>query len=326
MPSAVVVKNKSYPKLLNRIRTEIDSGRRKIEHTRALTYWNVGKIINEDILRNAKRAGYGEQLCARLGRDLNIGERTIQRSIQFHREYPIPSPATELSWAHYTELLAVSNMIQRRQLQKRAVTEGLSRDKLREEIVESQRSNRGQVLHSTSAISSKHQSPVTRVPRLVSQKGALNIYQTISSDLIKPRRGEVLIDCGFNAWKVIKRKDFKVGRLVKARAGMSFTYQARIEAVIDGDTVWAVIAIGFNDYTRQKLRLRGIDTPEIKTAAGKRAKRFVEKALSGLEYIVIKSSKSDKYDRYLADIFYGEGEKFLNQELLDNGLATVWKD
>ena len=59
--------------------------------------------------------------------------------------------------------------------------------------------------------------------------------------------------------------------------------------------------------------------------AGKRAKAFVEKALKGVEYIIVRSSKSDKYDRYL-DIFYGKEEMFLNQELLDNNLAVGYKE
>ena len=84
---------------------------------------------------------------------------------------------------------------------------------------------------------------------------------------------------------------------------------------------------------RQKLRLRGIDCPELSTAEGQRAKRFVQERLKGLDFIIIKTYKDrvDKYDRYLVDLFYSRDEKdpqkilkegiFLNQELLDKGLA-----
>jgi len=126
------------------------------------------------------------------------------------------------------------------------------------------------------------------------------------------------------------------------------TYRAFPRKVIDGDTVWVVVDLGFKDYTLRKLRLRGIDCPELKTAKGKEAKLFVEKAILGLDHIIIHSSKSGKFARYLADIFVPsrplikrkamdaprakragvttEKYMFLNQELVDEGLAVLWKD
>ncbi|MBL7132147.1 MAG: thermonuclease family protein [Candidatus Omnitrophica bacterium] len=112
-----------------------------------------------------------------------------------------------------------------------------------------------------------------------------------------------------------------------------FTYVACVQKIIDGDTLWALIDCGFGMLIRQKLRLRGIDCPELSTAEGQRAKRFVQERLKGLDFIIIKTYKDrvDKYDRYLVDLFYSRDEKdpqkilkegiFLNQELLDKGLA-----
>ena len=108
-----------------------------------------------------------------------------------------------------------------------------------------------------------------------------------------------------------------------------------VEKIIDGDTLWSQIDCGFETLTRQKLRLRAIDCPEIKTQAGQKAKRFVEDQLKDCEFTIVKTHKSDKYDRYLADIFFLPNEpdasvvaregRFLSQELLDNGLAQIWK-
>ena len=50
---------------------------------------------------------------------------------------------------------------------------------------------------------------------------------------------------------------------------------------------------------------------------------FVQKMLKGVETLTIVTSKSDKYDRYLADVWVGE--EYLNQKLLDEGLAGVWE-
>ena len=55
------------------------------------------------------------------------------------------------------------------------------------------------------------------------------------------------------------------------------------------------------------------------------AKRCVEAVVNETEGVTITTSKADKYDRYLADVFLhrrsGE-EVFLNNALLENGHAV----
>ncbi len=107
-----------------------------------------------------------------------------------------------------------------------------------------------------------------------------------------------------------------------------FTYQAKVERVVDGDTLRVKIDLGFDTWVRQYLRLRGIDCPELHTAEGGKAKRFVEKQLEKVPYILLTSTRSDKYDRYLADVFIpakaaveGKPSTYLNQRLLNEKLA-----
>jgi micrococcal nuclease len=102
------------------------------------------------------------------------------------------------------------------------------------------------------------------------------------------------------------------------------TYRAYLDYVIDGDTVVFYVDLGFRTYSRQKLRLRGIDTPELKTPEGEKAKVFVQEMLKKAKLITIKTYRKDKYDRYLADIFVGSKEIFLNQKLLDEKLAVAY--
>ena len=83
----------------------------------------------------------------------------------------------------------------------------------------------------------------------------------------------------------------------------------------------------------QRLRLRGIDAPELKTPEGARARAFVVAELGQVDFVVVKTFRPDKYDRYLADVFYLPGEidakkmaaegVFLNRLLLQKGLATL---
>ena len=104
-----------------------------------------------------------------------------------------------------------------------------------------------------------------------------------------------------------------------------FTYLARVKRVVDGDTLLVNIDLGFNLFSLHYLRLRGIDAPEIDTPEGRRSREFVARELARVPHILLTSSRSDKYDRYLADVWYGEeNEIFLNQRLLDEGLAGAY--
>jgi endonuclease YncB( thermonuclease family) len=106
-----------------------------------------------------------------------------------------------------------------------------------------------------------------------------------------------------------------------------------VERVIDGDTLVVLIDTGFGDPLEEKLRLRGINTPELGTPEGEKAKKFVEKLLPVGSTIVFKSKKStDPHGRFVVDLFYKKGVSdpeaiiadgvYLNQQLLDEGYAV----
>ena len=112
-----------------------------------------------------------------------------------------------------------------------------------------------------------------------------------------------------------------------------FTYKAYLERVIDGDTLLVNIDLGFSVFIEQRLRLRGLDAPELGTSQGAASKKFIESRLKDCEFLIIKTHGSDKYDRYLVDVFYLKGEDnedkvlrdgtFLNNELLEERLALL---
>ena len=96
------------------------------------------------------------------------------------------------------------------------------------------------------------------------------------------------------------------------------------ERVIDADTLKVRLDLGFGMFSRHDLRLRGIDCPEMSTKTGEEAKVFVQSYIKEAQRIVVRSSRSDKYDRYLADVFLPaeEGKDvYLNNLLLDNDHA-----
>ena len=104
--------------------------------------------------------------------------------------------------------------------------------------------------------------------------------------------------------------------------------------VVDGDTVYGDVDLGFNvGNKKMEFRLAKINTPEIKGStreAGLTSKKYVEDKIMGKEVIIVtKKDTKEKYGRYLAEIFYkDETDNFvsLNAELVQKGLAVPFMD
>lgn len=118
--------------------------------------------------------------------------------------------------------------------------------------------------------------------------------------------------------------------------------RARIERVIDGDTVEAVIDVGFHLTARHRLRIIGIDTPELRSRSllertrGAHARDFAnawvrdhaehhaESADGSATYpFVIATRKADSFGRYLADVFCWAGHSYA-RAALDAGHAEAY--
>ena len=68
------IKTPPFPKVLPEIRSLIETSRRHVATTANLVlvnlYWNIGRVITQDIQNNEKRAGYGKQLLGCLEGEL----------------------------------------------------------------------------------------------------------------------------------------------------------------------------------------------------------------------------------------------------------------
>lgn len=108
-----------------------------------------------------------------------------------------------------------------------------------------------------------------------------------------------------------------------------YYYKAKVLGVVDGDTLDLSVDLGLKITSEQRVRLAGIDAPEIRSRdkkekeAGLRAKKFVVKKVSG-KTVLVKTEKKGKFGRYLATIYYGRKEKNLNKELVEKGLAVEY--
>jgi micrococcal nuclease len=108
-----------------------------------------------------------------------------------------------------------------------------------------------------------------------------------------------------------------------------YTYRAKITDVYDGDTVTAVVDLGFRIQFEIKVRLSGINTPEIKGNEKLEGliskKRVVDLILHKDVILKTQRDKTEKYGRWLGEIFLPGEEISINQLLLNEGLAKPFK-
>ncbi|MEI6873991.1 MAG: thermonuclease family protein [Spirochaetota bacterium] len=95
------------------------------------------------------------------------------------------------------------------------------------------------------------------------------------------------------------------------------TVEGRVVGVHDGDTITVL-----EGKTQYKIRLDGIDAPELSQAFGRVAKDFASAFAFG-RTAKVRISGVDRYGRYLGEVFV-EG-KSLNKELVKAGLAWHYK-
>ena len=117
-----------------------------------------------------------------------------------------------------------------------------------------------------------------------------------------------------------------------------YVYRAKLERVVDGDTVDALIDLGFDTWVKKRIRYKGIDTWESRTkdidekklglAAKDRNKELLESVSSKPGYFRLKSHGVGKYGRVLGEIFIKdiEGIEYnVNQTLINEGHAYEYE-
>ncbi|MCR2095531.1 thermonuclease family protein [Campylobacter upsaliensis] len=114
-------------------------------------------------------------------------------------------------------------------------------------------------------------------------------------------------------------QDFKEQNLEKELTG-------KVSKVIDGDTIELLAKTSkenpYNHITKLKIRLYGIDAPELKQAYGKEAKEYLSALVLKQEVSLIIENK-DKYDRFVGTLFL-KGQD-INKEMVKNGYAHAYE-
>ncbi len=350
---------RTYAQLRAAVTAVVIEGRSAIDRAWLETYHETGRLIHEHTLLFRERANYGAKTFEKLAEDTGISRRTLQECVQFYRCFPIWRARAKLGWTHYRLLIQVADPAQRKALEARAIKQAWTSPQLETHV----RSFNAHALAAPKDDSTPTpEKPVELLKPRCGVPGLRRIVERPPSTSL--RAGDGLgIDLGFKNYAALpaaSEAKLKLGDIVRwdddastplsagglrkipdATTAQLFTYRATILKIVDGDTLDIALTLA-PGFTRDlRLRLRGLDCPELSTAAGRAAKAFVEKLLSPGDEVVVCTTKPDKYDRYLADVFIGDsaasatpplltadrspltagGSIFLNNELLSTGHA-----
>ena len=117
-----------------------------------------------------------------------------------------------------------------------------------------------------------------------------------------------------------------------------YIYRGKLERVVDGDTIDALIDVGFDIWIKKRIRYSGIDTWESRTRDLKEKAKGLEAKARNKELLMEVSSKSGyfrlksfgvgKYGRVLGEIYIEdkEGKQYsINETLISEGHAYVYE-
>ena len=341
----------SYQALLRAVKDELTAGlitvQRALEYQRVKTYWTIGKVIRSGVAASSRSLTLNAALYARISDDigrqlgLDLTVDTLRRSVQFHKTYPRFPQNTPLTFTHYLALMRVTDPQKRARLEQQAIRDQTSSCELKEAVLRLNAAPAALIGQSPQTLTVARGEPYVYATRpfadLYGRENmcvdcGFKIHVPINGSIIRNRSG--LSNGKPRYVRVIKQgREYSVRLAVRKRA-MIYTYAARVLRVVDGDTLDALLDVGFGIRLQERLRLRAINAPEIKTRAGLAARDFFTTYLSQCPIVIVRTAKAGMYGRWLADIFSlpqsadphhiaAEGE-YLNQVMLDRGLAGVY--
>jgi len=121
-----------------------------------------------------------------------------------------------------------------------------------------------------------------------------------------------------------------------------FEYRARVERWVDGDTVDLAIDLGFRTYMRDRFRLYGVNTNELRPrkddfateelrqahiAKAKLAVDMVNELAPVGTHVLIKTHmEQGKYGRWLAEMYIEEKEEWIKEILIEGDLGVPYME
>lgn len=105
---------------------------------------------------------------------------------------------------------------------------------------------------------------------------------------------------------------------------MDYRYRAELIKVIDGDSVWLQVDLGFRMFATIPIRLAHINAPELRAVGGAASRDWtIEWFEKHSTFEVATAKNPEKYGRWLG-VVYAEDGSVLNDELLTAGHAEPY--
>lgn len=103
-----------------------------------------------------------------------------------------------------------------------------------------------------------------------------------------------------------------------------YNYEATVKRVVDGDTVDLLVDLGLRVCVNARIRLRGINAPEMHDEGGPEAKTYLESLLPQGKGVIVSTFKNpeDKFGRWLGDIKVPEYDITVNILMVTQGKAA----
>ena len=107
-----------------------------------------------------------------------------------------------------------------------------------------------------------------------------------------------------------------------------YKYNAKLDRVVDGDTIDALVDLGFDTWKKVRIRMMGMNAPESRTRdleekkLGLAAKARLIEMLGDGEF-TLQSHGVGKYGRCLGEVFR-ESDVSINRQLINEGHAAEY--
>ena len=96
-----------------------------------------------------------------------------------------------------------------------------------------------------------------------------------------------------------------------------FALSGKVVSIHDGDTITVL-----QGKRQIKVRLFGIDAPELKQPYGKKSKQFLVNLVAG-QMVEVEESGEDRYKRTIGTIYLNGTD--INAQMVENGYAWVYR-
>ena len=92
-----------------------------------------------------------------------------------------------------------------------------------------------------------------------------------------------------------------------AQPPVDYVYKAKVLAITDGDTAEVLVDLGFNVFSRQKLRLRDVYAAEKRAPNGAAHTAALAALMPVDSAVIVRTTKdsTDRYGRIVAELWHG---------------------